>query len=64
MPNEGGFETRPYKNHQCSAALWPRFGVRLLICDCPAGWGRITPPAGLPSRVFCHRDRRDDAYPI
>jgi hypothetical protein len=29
MPNEGGFETRPYKNHQRSAALRPRFGIRL-----------------------------------
>ena len=28
MPNEGGFETRPYKNHQRTASR-PRFGERL-----------------------------------
>src|SRR6202048_4358593 len=28
MPNEGGFEIRPYRNHQRRAALRPRFGVR------------------------------------
>src|ERR1700736_2435449 len=41
MPNEGGFETRPHKNHRRSVASRPRFGVRLahMRLPCPQAGG-------------------------
>src|ERR1700730_5375304 len=70
MPNEGGFETRPYKNHQRSATLRPRFGVRLahMRLPCPhAGERRegdslafVENPRRLDAcfEFFCERSKR------